>query len=414
MGNIASVRNLLQGRSEMVVREVDFDAHPHLLNTPLGVVDLRTGARDDHDPALLLRQITLYGPDIGASTWMNGRDIYEQRCPLFFKVLRNVATGREWVIPAIRAWFAYCLTGDLRHQALMFMHGPPGVGKTQIVEVLFALLNTYALLIDESFLSKNGGEAKRFDIANIVGKRMLFMDETQLGMTWDETRASKGASAKKLSAEIKFGRTIQFCNTAKICIVGNHKPNFVAAETGGLTSRMLLFEAQGIDYRDPKNGGTDNLADIIVRDEGPAVMMWALEACVADYGTPGLFSELTAEPREAARQYAQEDSTIRQWADDLMRVTPDADIDQMEAFRGYLSFAKEISSSGEAPNIKLSGFKQALKATFPSIEFANRTKGLHKNRVFIKGFGFQRPDFSEAGNVVQLAAPASPKPAQEK
>jgi hypothetical protein len=188
-GTINSVVRLMQGLPQMVVRDVDFDSHPHLLNTPDGVIDLRTGELQSHNSSLLIRKITLVSPDFRALV------NYERLCPRFFDVLRNVAADRSWVIPAIRAWFAYCLTGALKHQALLFLHGPPGVGKTLIIQVLFDLLHTYSFLLDESFFSKNGGDAKRFDMANIVGKRLLFMDETQLGMTWDETRASKGASS---------------------------------------------------------------------------------------------------------------------------------------------------------------------------------------------------------------------------
>jgi hypothetical protein len=105
-GTINSVVKLMQGLQGMAVRESDFDAHPYLLNTPDGVIDLHTGAMQDHHAALLIRNITLVSPDIGASTWVNGQAVYEQRCPRFFNVLRNCATGREWFIKAARAWFA--------------------------------------------------------------------------------------------------------------------------------------------------------------------------------------------------------------------------------------------------------------------------------------------------------------------
>jgi len=177
---------------------------------------------------------------------------------------------------------------------------------------------------------------------------------------------------------------------------------------------MLLFEAGGINYRDPKNNGIDGLSDIIVAEEGPAILMWALEACIADHRTPSLFNELMAEPREAAKKYAKEDSTINQWGTNEMHVADDADVDTLEALEHYLEFCKRVSG-GKAPNIKLSGFKAALKAAFPSIEFGNRTKGPHKNRSYIQGFGFAQPDFSDAANVVQLLvpnpnAPKIPKP----
>jgi hypothetical protein len=200
-GTVMSVRNLLQGREGMVAREEDFDAHPRLLNTPDGVIDLKTGAISDHNSALLLRQITLVTPDFNA---VFDND-YERLCPRFFSVLRNIAAGRPWVIPAIRAMYAYCLTREIRHHSLFFIQGPPGVGKTQLLQILFELLHTYGFLLGESFLSKNGGETKRFDIADIIAKRMLFLDETMLGMSWDETRMSAMSSGKMLSAELKFG-----------------------------------------------------------------------------------------------------------------------------------------------------------------------------------------------------------------
>jgi putative DNA primase/helicase len=396
-GTVACVTRILQSFSNMVVREEDFDAHPHLLNTPAGVIDLRTSEMVDHDPALLLRNITLVTPDYTVT-----RD-YEHAMPRFFKVLANVAMKDPDIIPAIRAWGAYLLTGELRHQALMFFHGEPGVGKSLIIQVFYDLMNTYSKLLDESFFSKNGGDAKRFDMATLVGKRLAFLDETQLGMTWDETRASKGASAKKLNAELKFGRTIEFANTAKIRIVGNHKPNFVAADTGGLTSRMLLYEAGGINYREPKNTGIDKLSDIIVEEEGPAILMWLLEACVADYNTPSLFNELTLKQREAAKAYAEENSKLRQWVADRMCVQPDLEIDTTDALKSYVVFCKEVYG-GKAPNIQLSGFKQALKRAVPSVSFGhNRTRGPHPNRAYIKGIGYPPvADFTEAGNVVKL------------
>jgi len=382
-GTQNSICKLLQSLSQMQVRDLDFDQHHHLLNTPGGVVNLRTGELNEyHDPALLMRNVTLTTPDLTVM-WNHS---YEQRCKRFFAVLANVAQGRENIIQAIRAWFAYTLTGDLRHQALMFLHGPPGVGKTVIAEVLFLLLGTYAFLVAESFFSKNGGGAKRFDMAGIIGKRMLFMDETQLGMSWDETRMCKLASAIKLVSELKFGRSVEFSNTAKIFIVGNHKPNFIAAETGGLTSRMLLTEAKGVNYRDEKNNGINGLARIIVDEEGSAILMWALEQCIADYDDPKLFAKLTADMKAASREYAKEDSLVQQWVAHEMWLADDADIDLIDAIKGYQKFCKDLT--GRTPRVTWSGFKTMLKAAFPRLEFSNRTKGPHKNRAFIKGIGY--------------------------
>jgi hypothetical protein len=166
---------------------------------------------------------------------------------------------------------------------------------------------------------------------------------------------------------------------------------------------MLLLEAQGINYRDPKNRGDEELAQRIIEREGPAILMWALQACAADYNTPGLFHELTGELKDASREYAKEDSLLHQWGEHEMCVSPDFDIDQMEAFEKFLDFGKRMSGNNRAPNIKLSGFKHALKSAFPSIEFAKRTTRPNPNRAYIKGFGYQQTLSTPGdGNVVQF------------
>lgn len=384
----------LQKTAALQAEECDFDQHHHLLNTPDGVINLRDGKLSPHDPALLLRNITLVSPGY------NAMFDYERRCPKFFKVLANVAGARAHIIPAIRAWYAYTLTGDMRHQALMFLYGPPGVGKTVIAEVLFLLLGSHSKLIDKSFLSKNGGESKRFDMATIIGKRMLFMDETQLGMSWDETRMSKVGSARRLNAELKFGRAVEFDNTGKIFVVGNHKPKFVAADTGGLVSRMLLTEAVGTNYREKKNKGIDELARIIVEEEAEAILMWALEQSVADYANPELFGELTEDLKDASKEYAKEDSLMHQWLDSEMELADDLDIDQPDAIEAYLKFVERIT--GKKGHVTPSAFKSSLKAAAPSVEFdffdeldgkrkqLKRTTWPHPNRAYYKGIGTPR------------------------
>jgi hypothetical protein len=149
---------------------------------------------------------------------------------------------------------------------------------------------------------------------------------------------------------------------------------------------MLLYEGAGINYRESKNNGDDKLIERIIASELPAILMWMLEECVADYNTPGLFRERTAKQREAAKAYAVEDSPLQQWVTNEMYRSPEVDIDTLEALERYLDFCHRIT--GKKPNIRLSGFKQALKAAFPELVLGNRTTRPHPNRSFIKGLGY--------------------------
>ena len=76
------------------------------------------------------------------------------------------------------------------------------------------------------------------------------MDETRAGATFDDMRLSKVAASKTLVGEINGGRVgIEFPNTTKLSIVGNHRPHIQNGLTGGLTSRMLLFRGRWQELR---------------------------------------------------------------------------------------------------------------------------------------------------------------------
>src|SRR5215207_284974 len=52
--------------SRVSIRAAELDAHPELLNTPTGVVNLRRGMVTPHDAGLLLTRITAHGVQIDA------------------------------------------------------------------------------------------------------------------------------------------------------------------------------------------------------------------------------------------------------------------------------------------------------------------------------------------------------------
>ena len=68
-GRMRSVVTLARGIVERKVDELDAD--PDLINTPSGVVDLRTGELLPHDPALLMTKITSgsYRPGFTHPDW---------------------------------------------------------------------------------------------------------------------------------------------------------------------------------------------------------------------------------------------------------------------------------------------------------------------------------------------------------
>ena len=88
-GNVSrAARSEASGLPGMAVESAEFDARPYLIADPLGVIDLRTGRRQPHNPALMLTQAlpVAYDP--------------EATCPEFEQFLKEaqpLLTSREYL-----------------------------------------------------------------------------------------------------------------------------------------------------------------------------------------------------------------------------------------------------------------------------------------------------------------------------
>lgn len=401
-GTMMSVRTLLQSRPEMVIKEDQFDADPHLLNTPFFVVDLRTGDCMQHEPGMLLRRQTLVSP----ATWSFQR--YEEDCPRFMAFLRLIADGRDWVIPFLQRWFGYCLSGDIGLQHFLFLQGAPGTGKSQLVTIFRLLMGSYATLLRELFLIKTQTE-KRFDMAKIIGMRMAVGDETQKGSKFDETRVAQLVGGDKLPYEIKGGAEGDFVNTTKLVLAGNHEPRFVSAENGGLPRRMLLLPMTHEPITQSSNV-VDDFAAKLVAAEGSAIPMWAIEGAMLMAKDEGhtCYRTLIATMQEATAEYARESSPYVGWLEDCMQVELGAWCYLTEAFDRFRTYV--FDTLHERCTDQLRDFKRALKALLgDQIEVTRKTERPHCGRAIIKGMRLSNlTDFAsaadgEASNVIDIS-----------
>jgi P4 family phage/plasmid primase-like protien len=321
-------------------------------------------------------------------------------------LLHIIADGRGWVIPFLQRWFGYCLTGETGHQHFLFIQGLPGTGKTQLIAILLKLMHTYATTLRGVWMMKNA--EKRFDMIKVVGKRMGFGDETQKGATFDEERISNVAGSDVLQAEIKGGKEFDFPNRIKLNLTGNHRPNFISGEAGGLMRRLLLLEVTSKPLKEIKGLKVEKkFAERVVAAEGPAILMWAIEGAMIDYAdtTDLEFDELTAPMVAAAKAYTRENSLYWQSFEARMRLGPldELKIDLLEAFEQFKSYVYDTTKV--RTNDRRTDFKAAVKAMFgDKIELAIAKTRPNPGRAIIKGLGYAVNNFSDADNVVDINA----------
>jgi putative DNA primase/helicase len=203
----------------------DLDAHPHLLNTTTGTLNLATGTLQPHDPALHLTKIT------GAGY------IPDAQCPEFTKFLERVQPD-----PEMRSFVArllgHTLTGEVVEHILAILHGGGANGKTTLTEIVRKILGDYAATTDPSLLIDRG-ESHPTGIADLFGLRLALTFETDSGRRLAEGTIKRLTGGDRIKARRMREDFWEFDPTHSILMITNHKP-IVTGDDEGIWRRLRL------------------------------------------------------------------------------------------------------------------------------------------------------------------------------
>ena len=168
--NFASgVEKFARGDPVLATTALSWNPDEMLLGTPGGTVDLRTG---ELRPARAEERIT-------KQTLCAPAD--EADCPQWIAFLEEATGGDKELIRFLQQWAGYSLTGEIKEQALIFIYGPGGNGKSVFVNVLTKLMGTYAAAAPMDTFVEAKGERHPTELAFLHGPRLVVASETQRG-----------------------------------------------------------------------------------------------------------------------------------------------------------------------------------------------------------------------------------------
>lgn len=257
---------LHQARSAqgMLLDASRMDADPYALCTPGGVVDLRTGLLHTADPHRDLHS---------RSTSTAPQSMPTPRWDRFLAdTFGDDAEGRE-MIRYVHLLLGYSVTGDVGAQVLAFLYGIGRNGKSVLLDVIVKLLGEYADAAPPGFLMAKQFEGHPTDLAELHGRRVIVCSELKAGDRFDEARVKNLTGGDKLKARRMRQDFFSFTPTHKLFVLGNHRPE---VGTGGFAfwRRMRLVPFERVIPDDRK---IDNLADILVSEEGPGILTWLID-----------------------------------------------------------------------------------------------------------------------------------------
>lgn len=301
----------------MAIEPNFLDADPWLLAVRNGTIDLRTGMLRESLPE-----------DLGTR---RAEVVYDPRakCPLWEKHLEFVCRGDRLLAAWLQRAAGYTLTGLTGEHAVLFLWGTGANGKSTFLDVLGALLGSYAVAGDENLLTSTSAHPTQ--LADLRGARLIICDETDREKKLAEQRI-KMMTGKKIKARFMRQDFFEYTPRFKIWVSGNHKPE-IRGNDEGIWRRMKLVPFTASMNEDMKILDYEQ----ILVEELSGILNWALTglrdwAQLGQLGTPEAVRKATAE-------YREEEDKVLQWINDCCIQDEEAETDSGDLFASWSAWA---------------------------------------------------------------------------
>jgi len=283
----------------------DFDRDVMALNTPAGLVDLRSGKSRATEP----------GDYVSRSTSAVMPDEYiEEKAPHWEAFLEYLSHGDEEYKKFLQRYMGYSLTGNMGEKKLVFIYGAASnTGKSTFVNAILYAMGDYAASVDvDMFMSRNRSNTD--DLAQLPGVRLVTATEPSAGQKWDDKLIKSVTGGDPIIARRLYQSHFTFNPQFKILIAGNHQPELKNVDTA-LLKRVMIAPMDRVATN------PDRTLGLKLQDEAGMILRWMLEGCIA-WQRDGL----APPPRvvEVTEAYEADEDTMAAWLDEECEFSDEA------------------------------------------------------------------------------------------
>ncbi|MEI8397251.1 MAG: phage/plasmid primase, P4 family, partial [Rhodospirillaceae bacterium] len=294
-GTVAAVERLARSDPRHAATAEQFDADPWLLNTPGGIVDLRTGVMSPCDPAQLCSKATAIEP----------APVLHDECPIWKGFLAHVLKNDQKLIDYLQKVIGYSLTGITGEQQLWFLHGSGRNGKGVFISTITQILGGYACVAGMETFTASNNDRHPTELARLIGARMVSSQETEEGRHWAESRIKSLTGGDPITAHFMRQDDFTFTPKFKLWFAGNHKPGLRNVDPA-MAARVNMVP---FDVFIPKHQRDKMLTDKL-QAEWPAILRWAIDGCMK-WQREGL--ERSDAVDKATDEYMKAEDSLANW-----------------------------------------------------------------------------------------------------
>ena len=328
----------LAGEDRSIAATVDqWDADLWSLNTPSGVVDLKTGIIRPQRPEDYMTKITAVAPDANCPT------------PLWVKFLAVVTADDKDLKAFLQRMSGYSLTGITTEHALFFLYGEGRNGKGVFMNTLSGIVSSYHRVAPMEMFTASKYERHLTEVARLMGARMVTASETEKGKFWNESRIKQFTGGDPLAANFMRQDHFEFMPQFKLIFSGNHKPRLKSVDAA-IQSRMNLIPFL---VTIPETDRDPNLLKKL-EVEWPGILAWMIAGCVS-WQKIGLAAPEIV--RKATEEYLKAEDAIMVWFESTCVLDPSAFTATADLYASWKEYATVNNEYLESER----GFSQSLE-----------------------------------------------------
>ena len=332
-------------KAYMIASASQFNADPWLMNTPRGVVDLKTGEMMPHDAKYRLTSMTVVAPE-------------KQATPMFESFLNKVFCDDPALIEFVQVQLGSALIGKVYTENLIIANGNGSNGKSTLFNTIQYLLGDYATSIDPDLLMSSKSSEQQVGMAMLQGRRFAVAQETEEGQRLRSSMLKRLVSTDTMVAKRLYHDPHEFIPAHTLVLSTNHLPKISSTDVGTWRRIVVLpFEATIL----PHEIITD-FHSMLMEREGAGILQWLIEGAVK-------FAEQNCdipEKPKAVIRASQEYRTAEDWITNFMEeccVLDDPNNEEIitrhnEVYHAYHQWAKNTGEYIRSSNY----FARALQS----------------------------------------------------
>lgn len=331
-------------------RTEDYDARPWDLNTPGGIIDLRTGDVRPHSKEAKATKMTAVS---AAQTYRPGAAGYAE----WESFIRHITAGDADFARYLQTLAGMAAVGAVYEEGLVISQGPGGNGKSTFFGALRKVLGDYARSINADVLVATGGRTDQSYVAALRGARLVVMGETEEGAKFGVAQMKRLTSRDTISARALYKDPIEFEPTHTTIMHTNHLPTLKSLD-GGTRRRIAVAPFPATL---PPERVITNYEALLVERCGPVILRWIVEGARMFYNADCKLQKPDV-VLQATNRYLEGEDWMKAFLDECCDVGSGYAVTAgqlREKYKAYCASTREFERAAKAFNtaLRLHGFE---------------------------------------------------------